>query len=237
MPRKPKILLSIFLLLSAVHLFSLFTGPAMLRFLTKPLLVSTLAFYFFLETREYSGRLRRSFLAGLVFSVLGDSWLLLEGEVPFLFGLGSFLLAQLCYLTAFLSYRPEVTGYLKRCPWSALPLLFYLAALMIYLWPGVPGALRLPVLIYGLAITGMAAACLNLRDKLPGKTFRRLFSGSLLFLLSDSLIALSRFVVRDPDAPIFSLLIMASYLAAQYLIGTTAVAMTETDTRTGQRVS
>lgn len=227
MLRKIPPLLSAFFFLSALHLLSLLLGLEVFRWISKPLLISTLAVYFWRATREYDSSLRRLFLAGLVFSVLGDTSLLFSGESFFLLGLGCFLVTQACYLIAFLRYRPEQEGYLRRHPWSALPLLFYLILLMAYLWPDLPVAFRAPVLVYGLVITGMALGSLHAGGRLPRPLFRRLLTGALLFLLSDSLIALTRFKDGDADSPLAALLIMSTYLAAQYLIGTSAVSMTK----------
>ena len=226
MHRETSILLSTFWVLSAVHLLSLFTGPDWARYVSKPLLVTLLAVYFFRATRGSISGLRRLFLAALIFSILGDTWLLFSGPRFFLLGLGCFLITQLGYLAAFLSYRPSTPGYLQRRPGAALPLLLYLGLLIAYLWPDLPPAFRAPVLVYSVVITGMALGALHLRDALPQPLFRRLFAGTLFFLLSDSLIAFSRFKADDTAAPLYALLIMATYLLAQYMIATSAVTMT-----------
>jgi hypothetical protein len=70
----------------------------------------------------------------------------------------------------------------------------------------------------------MAMSCLNLSGLLPATVFRPLFSGVLLFLLSDSILAADRFMSGHVALPFPGLLIMATYLAAQYLIATACVA-------------
>lgn len=226
MYRKISVLLIAFWVLCMVHLLSLLAGPDWLRYSSKPFLVTFLALYFFRETRGAVSHLRLLFLAALVFSVLGDTWLLFPGPQFFLLGLGCFLITQLGYLAAFLSYRSSTPGYLQRRPGAALPLLLYLGLLIAYLWPDLPPAFRAPVLVYSVVITAMALGALHLRDALPQPLFRRLFAGTLFFLLSDSLIAFSRFKANDPAAPLYALLIMATYLLAQYMIATSAVTMT-----------
>jgi uncharacterized membrane protein YhhN len=51
--------------------------------------------------------------------------------------------------------------------------------------------------------------------KVSDKSYQLVLIGAILFILSDSLIALSKFVV---NIPLSSLWIMATYVVAQYLI-------------------
>ncbi|MEO1434659.1 MAG: lysoplasmalogenase family protein, partial [Bacteroidota bacterium] len=66
-------------------------------------------------------------------------------------------------------------------------------------------------------ITLMALSCLNASTRLHHAAFRRMFIGVVLFLCSDTLIALSRFATQleVPDA---SFWIMLTYGLAQYFI-------------------
>ncbi|MDV7397890.1 lysoplasmalogenase family protein, partial [Arthrospira platensis SPKY1] len=76
---------------------------------TKPLLLTLLSLWFYLELRPLRTRAVRLIQAGLIFSIGGDTLLMLVGNGPknedfFLLGLGSFLLAQISYLAGFLSF-------------------------------------------------------------------------------------------------------------------------------------
>ena len=69
----------------------------------------------------------------------------------------------------------------------------------------------------------MAIFALNRRDRVSEASFYPVFVGALLFILSDSLLAFDKFLVPIPHAGV---LVMSTYIAAQYLIveGVTAYA-------------
>jgi len=56
---------------------------------------------------------------------------------------------------------------------------------------------------------------LNRSGRVGAMSFKLVFVGSLLFLLSDSMIAFNKF---NSDIPLAGFLIMITYVAAQYLI-------------------
>lgn len=230
MLRESRVLLYLFILISAAHLWGIVTYNSALSFYSKPLLLGTLSLYFFLSTRLADSRFRKRILAGLIFSIFGDTFLLFEGTLYFLLGLSCFLITQISYLTAFLSLQSLRDGSLGRSPWLALPFLAYLIWLLSYLWGNLPGDFRWPVLIYGVVITAMALGSINLYKRLPGSLFWRLLAGVLFFLASDSLIALSRFKNEGLALAEPGLWIMITYLVAQYLIATSGVKVVKLNT-------
>jgi uncharacterized membrane protein YhhN len=155
-------------------------------------------------------RVRRWVLVGLALSLAGDVALMWPKE-GFLPGLVSFLLAHLAYLAAFTRVQPLAAR------WA--PLVFYgvlAAAVLTSLWPGVPAALRLPVLAYVACLATMAAQAAVLWRCHPGDAAaRRLALGGALFLASDALLAINRFALPLPMA---SLWILATYWGAQVCI-------------------
>ena len=156
---------------------------------------------------------RQALLIGLGLSLLGDIALLWPQQ-GFLPGLVAFLLAHLAYLYAFT----------RRLRFGAWPLAFVAyallaAAVLSVLWPGVPSALRLPVLTYVLCLAAMAAQTASAWRAARGTAgeplMRKAAIGGALFLLSDALLAFNRF--HTPMAA-SALWILASYWAAQWLI-------------------
>jgi uncharacterized membrane protein YhhN len=151
---------------------------------------------------------RRWVLIGLLFSLAGDVFLMWPKE-GFLPGLVSFLLAHLAYLWAF----TRVTRL------AAKPLVFVsygllAAAILTQLWPGVPAALRAPVVAYVLCLAAMAAqAAVVWRSGAARGTV--LAAGGALFMTSDALLATNKFALALPMA---SLWILATYWAAQWCI-------------------
>jgi uncharacterized membrane protein YhhN len=80
------------------------------------------------------------------------------------------------------------------------------AALTIWLWPGL-GGLAVPVLVYIAALTTMAATAIGSEARYPPVAW-----GALLFVVSDSLIGISRF--REP-VPMGDCLVWGTYYVAQ----------------------
>lgn len=157
--------------------------------------------------------MRRWILVGLVCSLAGDVFLMWpQGFLP---GLVSFLLAHLAYIVAFtrgvrLAARP-------------LPFVAYAvvaAAILSQLWPGVPEALRLPVLAYVACLAAMAAQAgvlwLASRGGAREALARNAALGGLLFMTSDALLAFNKF---HAPVPLSALWILLTYWVAQGLIG------------------
>ncbi len=141
----------------------------------------------------------------LTFSAGGD--LVLEHNPGgwFVFGLGLFLVAHVCYI---LLFKKEFAFRLPWLPAAALTALFG-AGMATYLIPHL-GRMLLPVLGYILVISGMGVfAAFRTGANVP------VFLGALTFLSSDTFIALNRFVGPDPVTP---LLVMPTYYVAQFLI-------------------
>lgn len=217
----PRLLLYGFALAAFTNLLAEFQQIEWLILCSKPLLLTFLSIWFYLQLRPLIYKYEKWVLAGLIFSIGGDTLLMFVEHGPqqehfFLLGLGSFLLAQLCYLMAFLSY-PEAkkSGSIIKQPLLALPFLLYLAGLLYILWPGIGQDLRIPVSVYALAIVSMAIAAFNLKALLSSTAWRMLIAGVLLFVLSDSLIAINKFLQPLSLARIS---IMATYLLGQYWI-------------------
>ncbi len=146
-------------------------------------------------------------IAGLIFSLAGDVFLMLPSD-QFIAGLVSFLIAHIFYILAFVL---DAGG---AAVWWILPFLLYGAIIYSYLAPHV-GKLRLPVIIYMLAILVMAWQALGRWLALGDMGGLLAFAGALLFVVSDSILALNRF--RQPFR-LARTLTMSTYYTAQWLI-------------------
>lgn len=189
-------LLTAFWICSAVHLVLVAVAWSPLESVTKALLMPLLAAW------VAARRGPRLLVAALLLSWLGDVALEIDGL--FLAGMGAFAAAHLCYVTYFV--RAGALGVLRR-RW-AVPLVYAVvwAVLLFLLWPGL-GDLRVPVACYSLLLTATAVTA-------AGHGLRAA-AGGALFLLSDTLIALD---LAGGDFPLRGLLVMSTYLAAQYLL-------------------
>lgn len=126
----------------------------------------------------------------LVFSALGDALLAIDGEQLFVPALASFLATHLFYAAIFVS-TAKLT--LTRLPLWRIALLAIVPLFAIVytfvLWPHL-GALTLPVTVYVAAIATMTM--LSLRVPVASVPI-----GAVSFLVSDSLIALDKFLWRE----------------------------------------
>jgi uncharacterized membrane protein YhhN len=177
----------------------------------KPLALLSLGAYVVVQIRKGKASFSWWLLAAIFFSWLGDIFLMFQAEIWFMLGLGSFLLAQLAYAWLF---RQEGGGFLRKKPVWALPFLAFGLGLMGWLWPHL-GDLKVPVALYASAILLMNLMALSRKEKVSETSFRWVMVGAILFLISDSLIALNKFYQPITGA---RLLIMLTYLSAQFLL-------------------
>ncbi|MEU4834635.1 lysoplasmalogenase [Streptosporangium sp. NPDC023615] len=195
--------LAAFWVCSASHLVLLAAGGGPPASVTKALLMPALAAW------VLARRGPLPLVAALLLSWGGDVALDVDGL--FLAGMALFAAAHVCYVT-FLVRRGALAA-LRRRP--LIPVLYAVlwAGLVALLWPGL-GDLRLPVAGYSLLLTATAVTAAGLGP--------RIGAGGALFLVSDALIA---FGLADlPRPPLIDLVVMATYIAAQYLLASGIVA-------------
>jgi alkylglycerol monooxygenase len=156
-------------------------------------------------------------IGALLFSLGGDVFLMLPGNVPvwglppFILGLASFLVAHIFYIALF---RQGHAWFPSR---RALAGVLSVGALMYAIvWPGLADPiLKSAVAAYVLVISLMAAQAIG-RATVQGDTAARWVAvGACVFMVSDSLIAINKFVT---PVALSSLWILATYYAAQLLI-------------------
>ncbi|MFN7117152.1 MAG: lysoplasmalogenase [Saprospiraceae bacterium] len=226
--RLTKTLLLLFGLTSSLHLLGELLYHQPLQNYTKPLLLPLLAAYFLAAVRFRFTGFNTAIFVGLIFSFLGDVLLLFADRQPqlFIFGLLSFLVTHFCYLFAFLRFPGARRGYVMRQPLIILPFLIFLIAYNAFLMPGIPAELYAPVIFYSVAIITMSISALNLRPLIASGAFTSLFTGALLFVASDSILAFNKFQDQI-QIPYVGFLIMLTYIAGQYLIVRGAIAFNE----------
>jgi uncharacterized membrane protein YhhN len=160
---------------------------------------------FYLKQSGLDSKVKKLTLFALIFSSMGDA-LLIFPEM-FLFGLGSFFIAQIFYSTAF---STQGKLFLVR----AIP--FYLVGigLFIYLFPSLKSDLIIPIIVYVIMLTTMGwRASARIVSK---EAYLSTLIGAIFFLLSDSLIAFTKFAgLNIPNPQVW---IMVTYYTAQFLI-------------------
>jgi len=148
--------------------------------------------------------------AALVLSSIGDILLDLSPDF-FVAGLGSFLLAHLTYVLLFVRARPSPLRPKAGRLALMLAVILYAASFAAWLIPTL-GSLAIPVALYIAAITAMVIAAILAR--FPSHW---VVTGAILFLISDSILAVDKF--KRP-VPMRDYLVWITYYAAQYAITT-----------------
>lgn len=183
-------------------------GLQPLHYLFKPLtMVIAMALVW---QRAGTGPAQWLLLAALLASLAGDVLLMVPGDL-FIPGLAAFLLAHLCYIALF---RQQQAWFPSR---PALVLTLATGASMLaWLWPTLGAAgLKAAVSAYVVLICLMAAQAIGRATVLRDKAATWVAVGACVFMLSDTLIAINRFLMPVPQA---SLWILCSYYLAQILI-------------------
>lgn len=128
--------------------------------------------------------------SGIILSFAGDMFLLSRERAFFLGGLVSFLLAQLVYSSAFLTWGVD------WLPVAAGGCILMLIGIVVNRWlrPHLPERMILPVLVYIVAISAMVALALGTVWS-GGPVL--LLPGAAAFYVSDLAVARDRFISKD----------------------------------------
>lgn len=219
--------LILFLLITTLEIVGEMWPNKWLVYSCKPLIMILLMGWVVAQKPHW----QRKLLIGTVFALLGDVFLMIREVDMFGPGLGSFLLMQVCYIGAFRQEIRAAKGRVseRRIALTLLPFVAYVGVFLLYLdapfhrTPGTNG-LWGPVIFYVVCLCSMAVMA-ALRPKIePISQYQRVLLGAVLFVLSDSAIAVNKFALPFLGA---SVVIMATYAAAQYLI-VTGVVMAQT---------
>ncbi|WP_167605533.1 lysoplasmalogenase [Maribellus sediminis] len=184
----------------------------------KPLILVWIAVYFLIYSRNVDRKVIRFAVLAFLASWIGDLFMMFAADfIYFVSGIAGFLIAQVLYVYLFLR-TINLSGkkpFLKKKPFWLIPYIAYGILIYIVLFPHLDNVLRIAVFVYMVSILTMSVMALNRYGNGHPQSFTLVFAGSLLFIISDSLIAINRFLVAIPYE---GLLIMATYIAAQYLI-------------------
>ncbi|AHF15884.1 hypothetical protein NIASO_13390 [Niabella soli DSM 19437] len=153
-------------------------------------------------------------MAALGFSIVGDSLLLFanSNEMYFILGLVAFLIAHIFYILCFHAIRTQAS--LPGRWYSAVIVGVYYFFITSFLIPHL-GALKIPVLVYGLVISFMLLLAMNLYELPDNKTARFILTGAIFFIISDSVLAINKFYHPEVWG---GWAIMLTYVLAQWLL-------------------
>ena len=207
------VILTLLAILSAsLHIRAEYLGPRYHVYLFKPLTMVFILLIAVQAGRLDASRYKYAIIAGLVCSLAGDVFLMLPSD-RFVAGLVSFLFAHLFYIAAFTSG----TGF--GFSWRSLvPCVIYGVLIFSILSPHL-GEMKLPVLVYVVVILVMAWQAWERWSQTGQSVALLAFLGAVLFVVSDSALAVNRFRGGYKSA---QALILSTYFAAQWLIARSA---------------
>jgi uncharacterized membrane protein YhhN len=189
-----------------------------LHYASKPLAIALLLVLVWRTLPPVSARYKWTIITGLIFALCGDTFLMLPQNY-FIAGLICFLITHCFYLW----------GLISDVRFGARPLTFIicivLAVCMVWgLWATLAPGLKLPVAVYALMLSLMAAQAIARAQVLSTGHARLAAIGALFFMASDSILAYGKFRF---DIPLEGLWILTTYFAAQWFIAK-SVALTRT---------
>ena len=209
-----KAILTIYLIIVTIHLYSCFHHQEELRKVTKCLLMPILALIYYLGCPKEN--FSKVILFAIFFGYLGDVFLIIENL--FLLGVASFIIGHLLYIITFLietgfkNYRKNLLVFLLVCL-----VYFYLESeILKYFRPAIIKAgLWGPLFVYESILVA-----LNISSALYAYCYRNIYSiltyiGSLIFMVSDCVLAKQLFLENNKY---YQIIIMFTYILAQSLI-------------------
>ena len=192
---------------SIVYLITLFFKDSILQYILKGCLVPLiLAVYL-----SVANNVLPMILIALVFGWLGDIFLLkISNLLRFRLGLASFLLGHIFYIITMFTYSQPLNHIIILII-SVLVAVCYGIVIFKFIQP--TKEMKIPVIAYETILLTMAIFALQLFLAQGGKFGAFVFTGSIFFVASDSMLALATFRKKALNVPV-----MFTYIAAQLLI-------------------
>lgn len=216
-----KLLVAVFAFELLGEIIYVFFELPFLIFIFKPLLMPLLAYWYI----KHTDTPLKPLLYALFFSWGGDVALMFlpYSEHFFLVGLASFLVAHIMYIYIFLKYVDRSQkNILKRRPHLVLPFVLFGLSLFAYLSQVGHEAflpMKIPVAVYASVIMIMVISAIARFDRVKQNSFAWVLIGALLFMFSDTFIALNNFSpIFDEYKYVAKTLIMTLYVLGQYYI-------------------
>jgi len=208
------IFLGILLFDYILHVYSEAIENKTLRYITKPLLMPLIIFYYIFSVNLNT--LNWFLIIALIFGMLGDISLMIGREGKwFMIGLGSFLVGHIFYIITYLLLSassllqfPPI-GWFLLLPLVGLTLFFFLRI------KGNMGELQIPTMIYLVVIFLMSFFAMLLLSVFSPLAFIFVYIGPILFIISDGLIAVDKFDTKISKEGVY---VMITYVLAQLFI-------------------
>lgn len=216
-----------YIFVAIIEIVSEISNNTAMVYVSKPLLIISLISYVVYVNQKNRNRPEIKLIVSLLFALAGDVFLMIRGKDLFIPGLASFLVMQWLYIFIFrrqIQLKLPASFALIRL----VPFLIYAAILFLIILPKLTDhVIKIAVGIYAISIALMAWAAFLRANSVSVNSFRFVFAGAILFLISDSLIAIGRFITHFP---LEALWIMGTYSGAQFMITTGLLKTKQADT-------
>ena len=202
------IILSIALLL--LWFFDLYAKYNGHKRYTKPLLLPCIILLYLWLSYTMHKQIHILEIIALLLGWAGDVLLLSKKDSFLLAGLLSFLAGHVVYLALFFSFYLPTFSFTTICA----VVLYGIYGWILYkrIVPHVPHIFQIPVIVYLFVILSMSCAAGLLYQNVHFLSWLLIWSGSLLFVASDTLVAIEKFMNPDIHG------VMELYVPAQVLI-------------------
>lgn len=213
------ILFLLFWLILLADCYLIFKGNTESRIYTKPLLIPLLLLIIYFETGETTHKKSKVILSiAFAFCFFGDALLLKDTLTSyFIGGLSCFLVGHIFFTAFFYRLRTFRQRYFMYIFIAGIIIAMYIIYLLTLLWESTGRQnMQTPVAVYSVIIGFMLLTALNTFNN---KRLRHLaliyfIPGALLFVISDSLLAVNKFMYPFQYAGIA---IMITYGGAIFL--------------------
>ncbi len=185
----------------------IFRIPILIQVFKPIILLSLIALYVVSVLK-----LNKLYVLALIFSFFGDVFLMFSGELYFIIGLISFLIAHLLFIKIVINQTQKQS--ISKVIISIIPFLVLFLGLILFLKDFL-NDLLIPVIIYGLAICTFGAVSFINYLSIKSRKSLLMLIGSIIFITSDSVLAINKFY---NSSHLFEIIIMITYILAQYLI-------------------
>ncbi len=202
----------IFATVLLIHCLFIYLKMGEARTITKLTLIPILIVFL----ASFEGRSSWLVYVGLVFSFLGDLFLSFSGELFFLVGMLAFIGTHICNGIFFISLQKGKLGKGSATYISFLVLLLFSAIVFSQIKPNL-GSFELPIIIYMCIICLMAVLATGTlqNPSIKGLAMKFIIPGAGFFVLSDTILAVNKFLFYNP---LHDIIVMLTYGLAQYLL-------------------
>lgn len=227
----------LFIILAVVELCAELLRYREFIFILRIFLLPSLLLYYTLSVGGNWNIQHRLMIIAIFFSWVGDMSLVLTPEHPldfevlgipknkylFIAGVAGFLISHLFFIGAYRQSKSKAwLSLFSKSKWPFVLIALYGVGMVAVVVPKVyadpeKSIAAFPVLIYAGILCSMVAFALNRYGRVSTVSFWWVMVGSLLFLFSDSLIALN-FLAFPRLIPYPGFWIMLTFLSAEFLI-------------------